>query len=232
VATELTQLLAEQLGIDRALLEHAEQTARERDVTLVEALVDDQVVAEDSLADVVARAAGSVVVDLDEGALEGEATVLLSRTVAWTHLALPVSADSSQRGLRVAFANPLDREALAAVEASTGCAVTPLVATVSALRAAIERTYHHLRRDTEIVHERRRDSLPEIPREDTRRMAPDLHAPMVYEAMRTTPMARLEDQATPEQLVEALVLTLIEAGVITRADYIRVLGRLLGRRDA
>jgi hypothetical protein len=52
------------------------------------------------------------------------------------------------------------------------------------------------------------------------------------DATRTTPMARLEEEATAEQLIEALVLTLIEAGVITRADYIRALARLLGRRDS
>jgi hypothetical protein len=39
----------------------------------------------------------------------------------------------------------------------------------------------------------------------------------------------VEDEATVEQRVEALVLTLIDAGVIARTDYLDALRRLLGR---
>ncbi|MFW5920824.1 MAG: hypothetical protein ACOCUS_03200, partial [Polyangiales bacterium] len=47
----------------------------------------------------------------------------------------------------------------------------------------------------------------------------------------TSPLHRIEHEATMEQRFEALVLALIDAGVITRADYVEALRRLMGRRD-
>ncbi len=45
----------------------------------------------------------------------------------------------------------------------------------------------------------------------------------------TSPVHRIELEATIEQRHEALVLALVEAGVITRSDYTSVLRRLLRR---
>jgi hypothetical protein len=43
-------------------------------------------------------------------------------------------------------------------------------------------------------------------------------------------MHRLEHEAPMEQRHEALLLTLIDAGVLTRSDYIAALRRLKGRK--
>jgi hypothetical protein len=48
--------------------------------------------------------------------------------------------------------------------------------------------------------------------------------------MGTAPMHRLEHEAPMEQRHEALLLTLIDAGVLTRSDYIAALRRLKGRK--
>jgi hypothetical protein len=45
----------------------------------------------------------------------------------------------------------------------------------------------------------------------------------------TAPLIRMEAQATAEQRVEALLLALIEQGVLTRAEYLDALRRLLVR---
>jgi hypothetical protein len=45
----------------------------------------------------------------------------------------------------------------------------------------------------------------------------------------TAPLVRMEARATTEQRMEALLLALIERGVLTRADYLDALRRLLER---
>ena len=71
------------------------------------------------------------------------------------------------------------------------------------------------------------------PHQSTRRVATGGRRrtePPSEEIPRTMPVHRLEQEATIEQRHEALLLTLIEKGVITRAEYGDALKRLLGRR--
>lgn len=185
----------------------------------IEALVEDGIVAEDVLADLLARAAGTVVVDLDRGTLDEEAPHAISGAMARERLLLPVAMPSGGK-LRVVLANPLDREAIAAVEETTGCPVHVLVGPLGGLRSAIEAAYAG--RTTRVV----RAPRSEMPHEITRKMAGPLPA------KDTSPLHRLEREATIEQRHEALLLALIEKGVLTRADYAAALERLTGgRRD-
>ena len=45
----------------------------------------------------------------------------------------------------------------------------------------------------------------------------------------TSTIRRVEDEATPEQRHEALLLALVSAGVLSRSDYQDTLKRLLGK---
>jgi hypothetical protein len=199
----------------REVLERARADGRHA----VEALVEDGVVAEDVLADLLARAAGTVVLDLDRGTLDPEAPHAIEASVARLHLMLPVSMPTAGK-LRVAFVNPLDRDALAAVEEATGSRVHSLVGTLSGIRQAIDEAY--VGRTTRVVHQPR----SELPQEITRKVAGPLPS------KDTSPLHRIEQEATMEQRHEALLLALIERGVLTRADYVEALERLLsGRRD-
>jgi hypothetical protein len=185
----------------------------------IEALVEDGIVAEDVLADLLARAAGTVVVDLDRGTLDEEAPHVISGSAARLHLMLPVSAPTAGK-VRVAFVNPLDEEAIAAVEAATSSLVHALVGTLGGIRQAIEKAYAN--RTTRVV----RQPGSEMPQEITRKVAGALPS------KDTSPVHRIEQEATIEQRHEALLLALIERGVLTRADYAEALKRLLsGRRD-
>ena len=183
----------------------------------VAALVDEGILAEDVLAEVLARAYGTVVVDLDRGIeVEDDAPHLVSGAIARAHLVLPVAHPIGGK-LRVVFANPLDDDAASAVERSAGVPIQRLVATLTGLRQAIEKAYAG--RTTRVVH-RDRDMPPEI----TRRVeVPD-------GALGTSPLHRLEQEATIEQRHEALLLALVERGVLTRADYVEALKRLLSNR--
>lgn len=211
----------------------AAREAKQRGTNLARVLVEDNVVAEDALADVVARAVGTVVIDLDLGALETDAVRVIPEAVARRHLVIGVSEGASS--LRVAFANPLDERAVRAVREAAQLDVEPLVATVSALKAAIDREYPS--RTTEIIMAAARAGS-ELPTEDTRQTrAGDARTgePEMLERVSTAatagtlPMHRLERDATIEQRQEALLLALIEAGVITRADYLEALRRLMGK---
>ncbi|MEQ8458476.1 MAG: hypothetical protein RLO52_41110 [Sandaracinaceae bacterium] len=178
----------------------------------VVALVESGVVVEDVLAEVLARTCGTVVVDL-EGVAEPQHAPLEER-LARQHLALPVGGIGSGR-MRVAFVNPLSTAARTAVEEAVGVAVQPLVATVSGMRAGLERQYPIRAHQGEMISE------------NTRRLV----APMEdLPSTDTAPLHRLERRATVEQRLEALLLALIEKGVLTRADYSAALERLMSDR--
>lgn len=198
----------------RAVLDAAQETGRNP----VEALVEEGVVVEDVMAEVLARASGTMVVDL-ESELDVGAADLVSKRIAIERLLVPVSAPNGGRGrVRVAFANPLDSEARELIEEQIGRKVQVIVAPLGAVRKAIDKVYAG--RTTRVL---KSDSNLDIPPEITRRM-------MAPSSSDTSPLVRLEARSTPEQRHEALLLALIEAGVLTRADYLKALERLLSDR--
>lgn len=200
---------------------------------LVAVPIDAGVVGDDVVADLLARESGGMVIDLDRGTLERDAVRLVPEEVARRHLAIVVALEPSGRSVRAAFANPLDEAALAEIASVTRRGVSVMVGTVSAIRRAIDREY----RDgpTRVI------EAPGAPEDDeelapesTRRVATGGRRrgtePPTEEVPRTMPVHRLEQEATIEQRHEALLLALIEKGVLTRAEYGDALKRLLGRR--
>ncbi len=197
----------------RAVLAEAARSGRYP----VAALVERGIVAEDVLADLLARACSTIVIDLDRADLDVEAAAILSWAMARELLALPLSRSGGR--LRVAFANPLDDEAAQMIEAAAGLPVLRLVGTLSGMREAIERAYGA--RPTRLVPAPPSEMPPEITRK--------VDAPPRV-SKDTAPLHRLEAEATIEQRHEALLLALIERGLLTRADYVEALKRLLSRR--
>jgi len=191
---------------------------------LVEVLVDRGLVGEDVLADALARAVGKTVVDLATGPLDAEVVHLVPEEVARRYLAVPVAPDPLTASLRVAFVNPLDKIAIAAVQEVTGLDVDVLVTTVSAVRAMLDRQYGRLERTSRFVVSLDKDDLPP----ETTRRTDGVRGERSFS---TAPAHRISEDATPEQRHEALLLALIEAGALTRVDYVAALRRLLGSRD-
>ena len=190
---------------------------------LVAALVDGGFVAANDLAKLVSDVSGAPLVDLAIGALEADVLRLVPEAVAFAKLAVPLDIDATTGALRVAFADPTDADAIEAVCAAAGCAVIPVVATVPAIRSALEWEYGERSRVS-------KKGKAEIAPEDTRRVglgeSRDLGD---LTSGRTSPAHRIDLEATLEQRVEALVLSLIEAGVITHAEYIAALKRLIDK---
>jgi hypothetical protein len=206
--------------------------------------VDAGLVGDDVLADLIARELGTVVIDLDQGMLERDAIQLVPEAVARNAHAVAVLSEPTRHAIQVAFANPLDPRAVHAVGEATGLRVQPLVAPLSAVRRALDREYGGAPVPESVLAGRRR---VEMPAESTQRLglvhaegaraeggraegsrprdlrSEELKAPV------TAPLIRMEAQATNEQRVEALLLALIERGVLTRADYLDALRRLLSR---
>ena len=222
---DIGDVLAGVETLSAAALE-AIENARERGWSVAACLVDGELIGEDRLADVAARAVGSMVVDLEQGELDEGCVGLIPEGLARRHLLVPIAPDDEGGRLRIAFADPLDAEAVRAVRDLTGLEVEPLVATVSAVRAAIRKAYG---RDTRVM-ERPKELAGEATqrlRQRTDREATNGGAEASRPA--TAPCHRIEDEATLEQRHEALLLALIEAGAITRAAYLDALRRLLGR---
>ncbi len=218
-SVDVLDLLVREGLIDARTSEAVERSA----LPVVAAVVDGGHVTEDVLADMLARAARTIVIDLDLGTLEREALALVPESLARRRLLVPVALEPDARAVRVAFADPMDERALREVAELTGCAVRALVAPVSAIRRAIDREYASSS-PTRVLHATRR----ELPAEPTRRLAAQ---PLGRDPdPGTHPVHRMEEEATPEQRHEALLLALIERGFLTRADYTDALKRLLGKR--
>lgn len=79
-------------------------------------------------------------VDLPAVALDPAVIALVREELATRHKVVPLRADL--KSLILATANPLDRDALHAIEFATGLRVHPEVATLTAVRDAIEHAYH------------------------------------------------------------------------------------------
>ncbi len=211
--------------VTAVVLEAARVEASRTSRSLVEVLVDRGLVDEHALAEGLARAVGTVVLDLAALGLDAEVAHLVPEEVARRHLAVPIAPDTLTASLRVAFADPLDGEARAALQEVTGLDVAVLVSTVSRVRAALDRQYGRPDRTGVSGMPAPRDDLEP---ETTRRTDVALGAERTATAAR---VATTGAEATPDQRHEALLLALIEAGVLTRADYLAALRRLRGRSD-
>lgn len=205
---DLGELLVECAGLDPHDVAEIRHESRRQSRPLVLLLVESGAIGEEAIAEHAARALSTILLDLDGGELDDESVRLVPASVARRHLLLPVAPDPDGKSLRVAFADPFDENGVQAVRTHARLDVQPLVATASDLRAAIDRAYG------------REDD--DLPTEVTQRVDR-------LEASGTAPMLRLEQSATLEQRHEALLLALIEAGALSRVDYVRALRRLLDR---
>lgn len=201
------------LGGDAAHCEAARRYARDQNVPLVQVLVGRGLAEADALAERLAEAVGTVVVELGRGELDPEMLPLAGAELAWRYLLLPI-ADAGG-GLSVAFADPLDRAAMSAIEAAAGRSIEPLVAPYGELRASLERHYGKAPGEAQ----------PMSP-EPTKRVEG-----IAFEPSATQPLHRIEDDATMEQRHRALLLALVDAGVLTHEGYLAALRRVMGHEE-
>ncbi|MFT5354552.1 MAG: hypothetical protein ACI9KE_001758 [Polyangiales bacterium] len=212
MATEDAATHAIKLGGDAANCEEARRVAQDEGVALVQVLVERGLAEPDALAERLAAAVGTVVIEIGRGELDVTVLPLVGADLAWRHLLIPIAPTGA--GLSVAFADPLDRAALRAIKDVTGRDIEPLVAPLGELRESLMRHYGPA-------------PVPESPSpiaaETTQRVEG-----ILFNASATQPVHRIEDEATMAQRHRALLLALVDAGVLTHEGYLAALHRVLG----
>lgn len=204
---------------------------------LVKAVLTSNLVSEFDLAEALGRVLDLPVVDLAGGELDDEAIRLVPADLAERRTLVPMGVDGGTRVLRVALADPLDLEGLAELERATGMSIAPMVATLSSIGRAIQRYYH--RASTKVVPRPSRTSSPGTPSGDglgdsetDRHFAESTKKVegATAEAMTpgTVPMYSIEEEASVEVRVRALLLALEDRGLLSHADYVEALRRVLG----
>jgi hypothetical protein len=134
--------------------------------------------------------------------------------------AVPVSLQLFGAGpkvLGVAMADPTDAVSLAELEHLSGCAVEPVLVTLSAVEEMIETAYKHA--VTEVMH--RSNTQDDAPA--TKRRA----GKNAFKKSETTPFHRLSDEASPDLRAEALLKICLEKELFTEEEYDETLVTLI-----
>src|SRR5579864_3716344 len=96
-------------------------------------------VREEQIAETLARQLGIPIVNLHQQGVDPAAAALLPEPLARKYTVVPVKRNGSR--LTLAMADPLDVVALDDVSIATGLGVSPVITTVTEIKAAIERVY-------------------------------------------------------------------------------------------
>ncbi len=222
----LADLLVAEGILDQAGIDRAERTARRMGVALINGLLEEGLVDARELHDLLRERLKLHDVDLDRVVIEPDAVRALPFAFAEQHTLLPLALE--RRGgrslMRVAMADPLDQAAIDEIEFTTGCRVEPALALATDLAAAVQR---HYRAVVTKVMQRVDTPAPQhrSPRPSTEPSAPA--APVT----RTEPAHRLEDEASAELRVRALLNALVRRGVLAEDEYVEELRELLKGRE-
>ena len=217
----LESLLLDEGLVSDTALRQARRVALRRHAPLLEVLIDEHSVEEEPLAEALSRRlelprihlAQAPAVGLDEEALRE-----VPHDLAAAHLVMPTRLEhgGDRRTLQLAMVNPLDTAAVEDIAHATGCQLELVVATLSEVRAAIQRSYRGL--ITKMI--------PRLP--DAERDA--AHAGAVGEPT-TAPHLHLPDERSTEARLRALVELLVEKGVLGPTDLDERVRRLLRGED-
>lgn len=212
--SRLRQIVAAERLLGEARLQALAREAEAAGEPLVARLVDEGV-AEEALAAALARHLRLPLVELDDpGELDAEALRLVAHDSAMARRMVPIGLETPRTGpriLRVAMADPSDAEAVADLEAQSGCRVALSVARLSAVDAALRAAY--------------RGQVTAVMGSAPRRVP--FGGELAPRTVQTQPFRQLEDEAPFEMRHRALLELLVEKGVITWDEYAAVLRRRL-----
>jgi hypothetical protein len=230
---ELARIAVEEHLADSEQVAAAQAHARRTGQPLVAALVHLAYVSDAALARTLARRLGLVF----ETSLEPDSDALreLAHDVAERHRLLPLAIELPEDGtrlLRVAMADPTDHEALALIEASTGCRIEPVLTSLGVLEDAIARGYRGF--VTEVIPRAETEpslgpAQPPPPREprNTERLPFGAEIPEIS----TQPFHSIEDEAPLDLRLRALVQLLAEKGLLGEDEWLERIRLLLRQRE-
>ncbi|HJZ87661.1 MAG TPA: hypothetical protein VKN99_20945 [Polyangia bacterium] len=223
----LGELLIEEGLIDAPALHAAERYAGRQGCALVSALLEEGRVGEDELVGTLERRLGLPRADLGHVDLDAVRELPLETVERFAVLPLAVERQSGRRVLRLAMADPLDRSAIEDIEFATGCRVDAQLAPPSEVARAIQRYYRGLA--TKLIRPLSGGSAPAPVAEiDDGGSAPTGAAAA---GPKTQPRHRLENEASPELKLRALLRVLYARGVLSEDEYQAELKALLEGED-
>ena len=214
-AKALTDILAEEQLIGPNQLEQARRAAERAGTPLVSVLLEQGLVAEEALYRALQRHLSLPVFDPQNTDIDVDAVREIPAEDANRLGLLPVELkhDGGRRVLRVAMADPLDRQTIEEIEFTANGAVEPMIGRSSDVSEAIRAHYRSV--TTRIV-PRARGAAPATPAKSART---PFGGNLETSALGTRPLPRIEQGATPAQRIDALVSLLVGKGVITRREY-------------
>jgi hypothetical protein len=219
--TTLKELLGEAGLIDPATVGSADERARRRRVSLAVQLLEDHTLDAVALLDFLRQHVEVPEVELGRMVVEEDAVREVAHDLAERRCLLPLSLERhvGRSVIRVAMADPLDQSALEEIEYSTGCRVEPALGLASEIAGAVAKHYRGI--VTKLI--------PRIPAPGQRRDdAPEGVA--TTGGMRTEPSHRLEDEASCELKVRALVNVLARRGLLGEDEFVEEIRDLLKQR--
>jgi hypothetical protein len=225
----LADIAAAERLISPARLASAELRASATGEALVAILVEVEHVSEADLAEALARHLCEPIRTLPD--FEEQAICEVPHDIARGRRVVPLSTEISADGtrvLRVAMADPTDRETVEELEQIAAARVEPTLALLSEVDEALRRAYQSF--VPPIV--RRGPVQPGMRRAPFGSgLMPSTDAPGRPEEVRARLDRRAEEEAPLELRHCALLETLIARGIITHEDYARELLRLLSDHD-
>jgi type IV pilus assembly protein PilB len=231
VRRTLAEIVVEEKLAEADRVEAAARRARRTGEPLIVALVELEQIADVALVGALSRHLRLPIVDGADA--EPEALREVAHELARRRRLLPLGvevATDGARTLRVAMADPTDRDAIAEVEISTGAHVEPLLIALGAVDDAIARAYRGI--VTAIM-----QSGPPAKRRpfggDLHIATPALTTDAIGDlpGLGTEPFHRIEDEAPVAVRVRALVELLVSKGLITEEEYWTSIRRLLRGHD-
>jgi type IV pilus assembly protein PilB len=224
VRKTLAEIVVEDNLLDAERVEAAERRVKRSGEPLIVALVELEHIADLTLLTSLRRHLQIPLAEPAEPEIDAlrEVSHELARRRRILPLALEVNTEGG-RTLRVAMADPTDRDAIAEVEISTGCRVQPLLMTLGAIDEAIARAYRGV-----VTAVMKQAGAAPAPRRmpfggDLHIATPALMAP----GLGTEPFHDLEDEAPLAARLRALLLLLEQKGLITHDEYIAEIRRVL-----
>jgi hypothetical protein len=219
----LGELLLEEGLCDEATLLAAQRYARRQRCALVTALVEEGRLGEDDVLSAIERRLAPSRADLSPSALDLDALRALPLELIERCVALPLSVEQTDTRpiLRVAMADPLDRESIDELEKESGACVEVLVAPFSEITRAIQKHARGL--VTKQIRPFGSTPTPRV-RHGAETPVPET---VLKPVPSTQPHHRLEDEATPEVKLRALLSALYAKNVLSEEDFLKQLRKLL-----
>lgn len=211
--TTLADVLAKAGLIPSAQLEQARRAADRSGAPLVVVLLEQGLVSEEAMVQALRKHVELNVFDpaRTEVDLDAVREIPIEDANRWRLLPVELDRRAGRRVLRVAMSDPLDHHAIEEIEFSTGCIVEPMIGRPSEIAEAIRSHYRSV--VTKIIPRERITSPP--PRQPRRVFG----ARISESALRTRPVRRAQQSATPSHRVDALVALLVRKGLITQEEY-------------